>query len=123
MTLPATDGLRITLLSLHGLIRANNCELGRDSDTGGQIKYVLELAEELSTRDEVASVELVTRQIFDDRVGPDYAQVEEPINAKAKIVRIPFGPRRYLRKRRSGPTSKRSSIKCSGTCAAPGCRI
>ncbi|TWU18112.1 HAD family hydrolase [Allorhodopirellula heiligendammensis] len=98
MKSPDDDGLRITLLSLHGLIRGHDCELGRDADTGGQIKYVLELAQELSTRDNVASVELVTRQLFDDRVGPDYAQVEEPLSDKAKIIRIPFGPRRYLRK-------------------------
>ncbi|SMP73908.1 sucrose-phosphate synthase [Neorhodopirellula lusitana] len=97
---PATsgDGLRITLMSLHGLIRGHDVELGRDADTGGQIKYVLELAQELSQRDEVASVELVTRQIFDDRVGPDYAQVTEQLSDKAKIIRVPFGPKRYLRK-------------------------
>ncbi|MCM2372484.1 HAD family hydrolase [Aporhodopirellula aestuarii] len=95
---PDHDGLRITLLSLHGLVRGHDPELGRDADTGGQIKYVLELARELATRDEVASVELVTRQLIDDRVGPDYAQVEEPLCDKAKIIRVPFGPRRYLRK-------------------------
>lgn len=98
MKSPATDGLRITLLSLHGLIRGHDPELGRDADTGGQIKYVLELARELATRDEVSFVELVTRQVIDDRVGPDYAQVEEHLCEKAKIVRVPFGPRRYLRK-------------------------
>lgn len=92
------DGLRITLISLHGLIRGHDVELGRDADTGGQIKYVLELAEELARRENVRSVELVTRQIFDDRVGPDYAQVTEPLSEKAKIVRVPFGPKRYLRK-------------------------
>jgi len=92
------DGLRITLISLHGLIRGHDVELGRDADTGGQIKYVLELAEELARRDNVRSVELVTRQIFDDRVGPDYAQVTESLSEKAKIVRVPFGPKRYLRK-------------------------
>ncbi|KAI3516178.1 hypothetical protein L1887_15089 [Cichorium endivia] len=30
--------------TLHGLIRAENMEVGRDSDTGGQVKYVVELA-------------------------------------------------------------------------------
>ncbi len=73
-------------------------ELGRDPDTGGQVKYVLELADELGKRPDVESVELFTRQIIDDRVSSDYARVEEAINEKAKIVRLPFGPRRYLRK-------------------------
>lgn len=98
MNSSSDEGLKISLFSLHGLIRAHDPELGRDADTGGQVKYVLELAAELGRREEVQSVELVTRQIFDDRVGHDYAQVEEPISEKAKIVRIPFGPRRYLRK-------------------------
>ncbi len=93
-----TPPLRIALLSLHGLIRGTAPELGRDPDTGGQVKYVLELARELGSRDEVQSVELITRQIIDDRVSSDYAQVEEVIGPKAKIVRLPFGPRRYLRK-------------------------
>ncbi len=90
--------LRIALISLHGLIRGHEPELGRDADTGGQIKYVLELARELGTRDDVECVELITRQIIDDKIGPDYAQVEESIGPKAKIVRLPFGPKRYLRK-------------------------
>jgi len=96
--LKAGSGLRITMISLHGLIRAQNAELGRDADTGGQVKYVLELAAELARHPEVSQVELLTRQICDDRVGQDYAQLEEPIAENAKIVRIPFGPKRYLRK-------------------------
>jgi sucrose-phosphate synthase len=86
------------LISLHGLIRAREPELGRDADTGGQIKYVLELATELARQPGVGRVDLLTRQIIDDRVGPDYAQPEEPICDNARIVRIPFGPRRYLKK-------------------------
>ena len=90
--------LKITLISLHGLIRAKDCELGRDADTGGQVKYVLELAKELALHPNVGQVELLTRQILDPRVSDDYAQLEEPISENAKIVRIPFGPKRYLRK-------------------------
>ena len=92
------DGIHIALLSLHGLIRANDCELGRDADTGGQIKYVLELAEELAKQPQVGRVELITRQIFDSKVDDVYAELEESISEKAKIVRIPFGPKRYLKK-------------------------
>ena len=89
---------KITLISLHGLIRGENPELGRDADTGGQVKYVLELARELARQPAVTEVELITRQIFDERVGPDYSQLEEPIGENVKIVRLPFGPKRYLRK-------------------------
>ncbi|MEQ9825809.1 MAG: HAD-IIB family hydrolase [Puniceicoccaceae bacterium] len=90
--------LKIALISLHGLIRYDDMELGRDADTGGQVKYVVELAEALSKHPNVAKVELLTRQIMDPRYDPSYAKVEESINDKATIIRIPFGPRRYLKK-------------------------
>ncbi len=90
--------LKIVLISLHGLIRAENCELGRDADTGGQVKYVLELARELASHPNVDEVELLTRQIIDPKVSDDYARLVEPLSEDAKIVRIPFGPKRYLRK-------------------------
>lgn len=90
--------LKISLISLHGLIRGRAPELGRDADTGGQVKYVLELARELALHPRVAEVELLTRQIFDAKISPDYAVAEEVIGERAKIVRIPFGPKRYLKK-------------------------
>ncbi len=95
---PKQTSKRIALISLHGLIRANEPELGRDADTGGQIKYVLELASELVRQPDVSSVELITRQILDPKISSDYAQLEEEISPGAKIVRIPFGPKRYLKK-------------------------
>ena len=90
--------LKITLISLHGLIRAKDAELGCDADTGGQVKYVLELARELASHPNVGAVELLTRQIIDPKVSDDYAQLQESISDNAKIVRIPFGPKRYLKK-------------------------
>ena len=33
----AAKGPTVHLFSLHGLIRANNLEMGRDADTGGQV--------------------------------------------------------------------------------------
>lgn len=93
-----TQGIRIALISLHGLIRGHELELGRDEDTGGQTRYVLELARALAARDDVKRVDLITRQIIDDKVSEDYAKLEEPIGEKASIIRIPFGPKRYLSK-------------------------
>ncbi len=99
MNLLAEDhSLKISLISLHGLIRAKDAPLGFDSDTGGQIKYVLELARELAAQPQVREVELLTRQIIDPRLDDTYAQLEEPLCENAKIVRIPFGPKRYLKK-------------------------
>lgn len=97
------NGLRIALISLHGLIRGENLELGRDEDTGGQTRYVLELARALSERPDVERVDLITRQVVDDKVSNDYAKLEERIAKKAYIVRIPFGPKRYLSKSKLWP--------------------
>jgi sucrose-phosphate synthase len=91
-------GLYVLHLHLHGLLRSRDLELGRDADTGGQTTYVLELARALALRPEVEQVEVVTRLIRDRRVAKDYAQVSEPISPGARILRIPFGPSRYLRK-------------------------
>ena len=85
-------------LHLHGLFRAHNLELGRDADTGGQTLYVLELAKALAGQEDVERVEVVTRLIEDRRVSSDYSRREETICPDAQIVRLPFGPRRYLRK-------------------------
>jgi sucrose-phosphate synthase len=91
-------GLYIMMFSLHGLIRSHDLEMGRDADTGGQIKYLLELAEELGKRSEVQRVDLFTRLIRDKRVSSDYSAEFEPITDKARIVRIPCGGGRYIRK-------------------------
>ena len=88
----------IVLLNVHGLIRARDLELGSDADTGGQTKYVLELAEALAKNKKVARVDLLTRQVFDNNVSKDYAVAHEKISARAQIIRLPCGPKRYLRK-------------------------
>ncbi len=92
------DSLYLLLLSIHGLVRGNDLELGRDADTGGQVKYVVELAKKLSQNQGVGRVDLLTRQIVDPKVDSDYAEPIEQIADKAYIVRLPFGPRIYLRK-------------------------
>lgn len=92
------SGKYILLISVHGLIRGHNLELGRDADTGGQTKYVVELARALAENDEVARVDLVTRRVVDAKVDSDYAEPIEEIGENAYIVRLECGPRRYLRK-------------------------
>jgi sucrose-phosphate synthase len=92
------DGLYIQLISIHGLIRSNSLELGRDADTGGQIKYVVELAKALAHREDVARVDLVTRSINDTKLSEDYSVAIEHISERARIVRIQCGGRKYLRK-------------------------
>ena len=88
----------ICMLSLHGLIRSRDLELGRDPDTGGQTKYVVDLCRALSRHPDVTGVDLVTRLIRDPAVGPDYAAPAEPLGDSARIVRIACGPDEYIPK-------------------------
>lgn len=90
--------LYIAMISVHGLIRADNLELGRDADTGGQTTYVVELAKAMGRHPHVDRVDLITRKVIDAKVSEDYAQDEEPIEDYSQIVRIACGPKRYLRK-------------------------
>lgn len=77
----------ILMISLHGYVGAN-AELGKP-DTGGQVVYVLELAERFSRLGK--RVDLVTRQ-FEDQ--PEYDVVDENYS----VWRIPFGGKKFIRK-------------------------
>ncbi|KAL5542699.1 hypothetical protein UlMin_010409 [Ulmus minor] len=105
--------LYIVLISLHGLVRGENMELGRDSDTGGQVKYVVELSRALARMPGVYRVDLFTRQISSPDVDWSYGEPTEMLtsglddgdgvdigeSSGAYIIRIPFGPRdKYLSK-------------------------
>jgi sucrose-phosphate synthase len=90
----------ILLLSIHGLIRGKELELGRDADTGGQTLYVVDLARALAEREDVDQVDLATRRIVDPAVSGDYSKPVEPLSEKARILRIDAGPDEYLAKER-----------------------
>lgn len=93
-----TNQLYVLLISVHGLIRGEALELGVDADTGGQCTYVLDLARALAEHPQVGKVDLMTRLIEDAQVASDYAHPEEPLGDKARIIRFPCGPKRYIRK-------------------------
>ena len=90
--------LYILLISIHGLIRGHDLELGRDADTGGQTKYVVELATALAKQSNVERVDLITRRIVDPAVSADYGVLTEPLAENAQIVRIEAGPDGYIAK-------------------------
>jgi sucrose-phosphate synthase len=85
-------------ISIHGLIRGEALELGRDADTGGQTLYVVELMRALGERPEVSHVDLLTRYIADPQVDEAYSRTVEPVSDKTRIVRIPCGGDAYLPK-------------------------
>lgn len=93
-----SEGMYLLLISIHGLIRSHDLELGRDADTGGQTKYVLDLTRALAGHEGVERVDLVTRRVVDPAVSDDYAVPIEPLSDKARIVRIDAGPEEYIPK-------------------------
>ncbi|MFW2367390.1 MAG: HAD-IIB family hydrolase [Desulforhopalus sp.] len=90
--------LYIVLISVHGLIRGHNLELGRDADTGGQTKYVVELARALGEHSEVERVDLLTRRVVDESVSSDYGVEFEKLSDNVQIVRIDCGEEVYIPK-------------------------
>jgi sucrose-phosphate synthase len=92
------SGYYIQLFSPHGLIRYKDPEIGRDPDTGGQVKYVLELMEHLSLHPQVRKVDLFTRRIMDKRVSSSYEEEIEIVNEKARIIRMTCGGNTYRQK-------------------------
>ncbi|KAG5047740.1 hypothetical protein JHK86_017146 [Glycine max] len=100
--------LYVVLISVHGLVRGENMELGRDSDTGGQVKYVVELARALANTKGIYRVDLLTRQIaspveVDSGYGEPIEMLSCPSDGSdcggAYIIRLPCGPRdRYIPK-------------------------
>ncbi|XP_054816497.1 sucrose-phosphate synthase 4 isoform X2 [Prosopis cineraria] len=99
--------LYIVLISIHGLVRGENMELGRDSDTGGQVKYVVELARALANTKGIYRVDLLTRQITSPEVDSSYGEPIEMLSCPpdgsgscgAYIIRLPCGPRdKYIPK-------------------------
>lgn len=88
----------IVLLSIHGLIRGHDLELGCDADTGGQTKYVVELARALGEHPDVERVDLLTRRVVDLSVSDDYSQHYEKLSENVQIVRIDCGEGTYIPK-------------------------
>lgn len=86
------------MISVHGLIRGYEPELGRDPDTGGQIGYVLDLVRALSNNAGVEKVDLLTRKIESPEVASEYASDTEPLSENSKIVRLRCGPKKYIKK-------------------------
>lgn len=77
----------ILMISVHGYVSAEP-ELGKP-DTGGQVVYVLELADRFSRLGK--RVDLITRK-FEDQPEQDV------VNDNYRVWRIPFGGKEFIRK-------------------------
>ncbi|MBN1649223.1 MAG: HAD-IIB family hydrolase [Spirochaetales bacterium] len=95
--------MHILVINIHGLVRSENVEFGRDADTGGQTRYVIDLVKNLSQYPEISQIDLATRLVRDKTVSADYSRQEEIINDSCKIIRFGCGNSKYLRKEKLWP--------------------
>ena len=81
-------GRYIILISFHGLIRSEHLELGRDSDTGGQTLYVVELVAPgvVNTMPEKTLDAVFDHgEVRGDTVTGSYAQAGAVLDGLAKV--------------------------------------
>ena len=90
--------LNIVFFHIHGLIKSNGLEIGRDADNGGQTRYVYDLAESISKHDDVEKIIIIARKINDPTVSEEYNEENEKITPKFEIHRISFARDSYRAK-------------------------
>ncbi len=91
-------GIRIAIINLHGLLKGEGLEIGRDADNGGQTKYVHEVANFLARHESVSQVDIYTRLIDDAKLDSAYRIPMELVSDKLTIHRIRFGGKKYRMK-------------------------
>ncbi len=74
-------------IALQGCLRSRNVVYGLTSDTGGHIRYLLDLVGASAQDAGIARIVVATR-LFQGPPGPDYAVSEERISDKVELVRL-----------------------------------
>ncbi|MEN3973446.1 HAD-IIB family hydrolase [Sphingomicrobium sp. XHP0235] len=90
--------LRIGMIALGGCIKAPPIAFGLTPDTGGHITYLMDEALALAERADVAAVDIYTRRFDAPYLGPEYAEAEERVSDKVRILRVSSDNPRYLSK-------------------------
>ncbi len=74
-------------IALQGCLRGRDVAYGLTSDTGGHIRYLLDLVGASAQDARVARIVMATRR-FQGPPGPDYAVPEERVSDKVELVRL-----------------------------------
>ncbi|MCK2052740.1 HAD-IIB family hydrolase [Methylobacterium sp. 37f] len=74
-------------VALQGCLRGGGVVFGLTADTGGHIRYLLDLVAASSQDIGLDRIVMATR-LFEGAHGPDYAVPEEPISDKVTLVRL-----------------------------------
>ncbi|EAU42140.1 Glycosyl transferase group 1 [Fulvimarina pelagi HTCC2506] len=87
----------IVHVALQGCLKSKDVDYGITSDTGGHIKYLLELVAAQAKNPAIARIVIATRA-FDSVYGDEYRAGIERIGPKVEIVRIATARSGYLAK-------------------------
>lgn len=85
-------------IALQGCVKAGAIPYGITADTGGHIRYLMELVEALADRPEISHQIIVTRAFTAPHLGKEYSKLEEKICEKVTIWRCPGVTEEYLPK-------------------------
>ncbi|WP_110669919.1 HAD-IIB family hydrolase [Salinicola halophilus] len=90
--------MHIVHLALQGCLRGRHVEYGITADTGGHIRYLLELVEASAKAPSITRITLVTRAFDGDFSPVDYRHSPEIVGPKVTLVRLPTARAGYLSK-------------------------
>lgn len=90
--------MHICHLALGGCLTAPHVNYGVTEDTGGHIAYILGAARAQAAREDVTSVQIVTRAFDEPTLGAVHAQTDQQVGRKLAIRRLWTAQRGYLSK-------------------------
>ncbi len=92
------NGGRVFVLhiALQGCLRATDVEYGLTADTGGHIRYLLDLVTASGRHPSIDRIEIVTRAFHHAVYAECYAAPIETIDGTTRIVRLPTASDAYL---------------------------
>ncbi|WP_299256903.1 HAD-IIB family hydrolase [uncultured Kushneria sp.] len=90
--------MHIVHVALQGCLRGSDIEYGITADTGGHIRYLLELVEASEQDPAIKRITLVTRAFDSDFSQVDYTWAREVLSEKVTLVRLATDNPDYLPK-------------------------
>lgn len=90
--------MNIWHLALQGCLKSGTIDYGHCQDTGGHIKYLLDLAQALEASQPTLRQTIVTRRFQDSKLGPEYSRRRETMGERLKLLRLADSVPGYLPK-------------------------
>ncbi|MXP42912.1 HAD-IIB family hydrolase [Allopontixanthobacter sediminis] len=90
--------MRICHIALQGCLQLTNVPYGITADTGGHIKFLLELVNASARDPNVETIDIVTRGFVDAKLGNQFAPDVGEIRNKIRLIRLADGTSGYLPK-------------------------